>query len=68
MKEISMKTKIIAIILAIIILVGVAITLRTGINFELKYQDAQKVQLFIQKEFEISDVKQITDEVFQIKK
>ncbi len=64
MKNISIKTKIIAILVAIIIIVGMAITLTIGLNFELKYQDTKRMQIYIGKEFEIEDVKQIANEVF----
>ena len=64
MKNINTKTKIIASILTIVIIIGLIITLTIGLNFELKYQKTQKIQLFIGTEFEISDIKQITDEIF----
>ena len=64
MEKISTKSKITAIILIAIVIIGMAIILTSGLNFELKYQNTQKVQLFIEKDFEISDIKQITDEVF----
>ena len=35
-----------------------------GFNFDLKYQDTQRVELYLKTEFNISDIKQITDEVF----
>ena len=63
MKNINTKTKIIAIILTIVIVIGTIITFTIGLNFELKYQKTQKIQLFIGKEFSTSDIKQITDEV-----
>ena len=65
MKNISTKTKIIAVIIAIIIIVGLSITFTKGLNFELRYQETKSVQILIDKEFEISDIKQITDEIFQ---
>ena len=65
MKNISIKTKIIAVIVAIVIIVGMAITLTTGLNFELKYQETQRMQIYIGKEFEIEDIRQITNEVFE---
>ena len=64
MKNISIKTKIIAILVAIIIIVGTYIILTTGLNFELKYQETQRMQIYIGKEFEIEDIRQITNEVF----
>ncbi|MCI8759967.1 MAG: hypothetical protein HFJ34_02400 [Clostridia bacterium] len=63
MKELSKKTKIVSVLIAIIILVGMIILFTKGLNFDLKYQEAQKVQLYLQKEFEIEDIKQITNEV-----
>ena len=35
-----------------------------GFNFDLKYQDTQRVELYLQTQFEISDIKQITNEIF----
>lgn len=64
MKNINTKTKIVASILTIVIVIGIIMTFTVGLNFELKYQNAQKVQLFIGTEFNISDIKQITDEIF----
>lgn len=63
MKELSKKTKIVSALIAIIILVGMIILFTKGLNFDLKYQETQKVQLYLQKEFEIEDIKQITSEV-----
>ena len=64
MKNINTKTKIIACIVAIIIIVGLIITFTFGLNFELKYQQSNKVQVLLGKEFEINDIRQITDEIF----
>lgn len=63
MKEISKKAKIIAFLVAIIIIAGVIVTLTIGLNFDLRYQETKKIQLYLEKEFEISDIKEITDEV-----
>ena len=63
MENISQKTKIIALLLILIVIVGTIITFTTGLNFDLKYQNSNRIELHINKEFEISDVKQITDEV-----
>lgn len=63
MKNMSKKTKITAFILAIIIIVGIAITLTIGLNYDLKYQETQKIQLYIGKEFEIAEIKEITNEI-----
>ena len=64
MKNIKNKTKILIAIIAIIIIVGFAITLTIGLNFELRYQDTKRVELNLGKDFEIADIKAITNEVF----
>ena len=63
MKDISQKTKIVALLIAIIVIVGLIVTLTVGFNFDLRYQETKKIQLYLEKDFEISDIKQITDEV-----
>ena len=63
MKKLNNKTKILILLIVIIIVVGIAITLTKGLNFDLRYEDTKKVELYLQKEFEISDIKQITNEV-----
>lgn len=63
MKEISKKTKILALLIALVMIVGIIVTFTVGFNIELRYQDAKKIQLYLEKEFEIADIKQITDEV-----
>lgn len=62
MKEISKKTKIIALIIAIIILVGIIIIATMGLKFDLINQKAQGIQLYLEKNFEISDMQEITNE------
>ena len=57
------KNIIIGILIAIIIIAGVAITLTIGLNFDLKYQETKQIQLNLGTEFNIDDVKQITNEV-----
>lgn len=63
MKEISKKTKIVAFFIAIIVIVGVIITLTIGFNFDLRYKETKKIQLYLEKDFEISDIQEITNEV-----
>lgn len=63
MKEINKKTKLLAILIPIIIIVGMIITFTIGLNFDLRYQEAKSIQLYIKKQFPITDIKQITDEV-----
>jgi preprotein translocase subunit SecF len=62
MKNISKKTKVLAFLVAIIIIAGIIVTLTIGLNYDLKYQESKKIELYIENEFDISDIKQITDE------
>ena len=58
------NTIILTVLIAIILIVGAIVSATKGLAFELKYQDSQKVELNIGKEFKTEDVKQITNEVF----
>jgi len=60
-----MKNKILYAIIAIIIIVGAVLVYTQGFNFSLKYQNNQKIEIYIGKEFNKQDVKEITDEVFE---
>ena len=62
-KKLSKKTKIIITIIAIIILIGIAITCTIGLNFDLRYRDSKRMELYLEQDFNISDIKQMTDEV-----
>lgn len=62
MKEMSKKTKIIALMVALIILVGIIVTFTMGLNFDLRYQEAKKIQLYLGKSFEITDIQEIAKE------
>ena len=64
MKEITRKQKIAMIILAIIIIAGLAITFTLGFNFDLRMQGTKKIELYLENNFEIADIKNITNEVF----
>ena len=66
--KLSKKTKIIFTIIAIIILIGIAITCTLGLNFDLRYRDSKRMELYLEQEFNISDIKQMTDEVMPGKK
>ena len=66
--KLSKKTKIIITIIAIIILIGIAITCTIGLNFDLRYRDSKRMELYLEQDFNISDIKQMTDEVMPGKK
>ena len=63
MKNMSKKKLIVIILIAIIIIAGITITLTKGLNYDLRYQETKKVELYLGKNFAIADIKQITDEV-----
>ena len=58
------KKIIIGILIAIILIAGIAITLTIGLNFDLNYQETKQIQLNLGTEFDKNDIKGITDEVF----
>lgn len=64
MKKMTKKQKILIAIIALIIIAGIIITATIGLNFDLRYQESKKVELYLEQNFEISDIKAITDEVF----
>ena len=64
MKQISAKSKIVVAIIILVIVIGAAIVGTKGFNFDIRSQASQKVELYLEKSFEISDIKQITNEVF----
>lgn len=66
--KLSKNTKIIITIIAIIILIGIAITCTIGLNFDLRYRDSKRMELYLEQDFNISDIKQMTDEVMPGKK
>lgn len=68
MKEMSKKMKIMALIIALVILVGIIVTFTVGLNFDLRYQEAKKIQLYLGKDFEITDIEAISKEVLSNQK
>lgn len=65
MKEISKKTKIIALFIAIVIIAGTIVMVTMGLKFDLKYQEAKRIQLSIGKNFEMTDIEKIANETLQ---
>lgn len=57
--------KILIILMAIILIIGTVIISTKGLKFELKYQDSKKVEINLGKNFEIKDIKEITNEIFK---
>lgn len=67
MEQIKMKkNKLVQIILiAIVLVVGLIMSLTIGFNKELKYKDHEQIQLYLEKEFNEADIREITNEVFE---
>ncbi len=64
MKQFIKSKQLKIILIAIVIIAGIVMIAIKGFNFDLKYQDTQRVELYVKTEFEISDIREITDEVF----
>lgn len=64
MKQLTKKNKIIYGIILLIIIVGIIIVINKGFNVGLEYRPYQKVEIYLGKEFDKKDIKNITDEVF----
>lgn len=62
MKNITKKQKIVFAIIALIIIVGAVITLTIGLNFDLRYEETKRIELYLGKDFAVSDIKEITNE------
>lgn len=64
MKQFIKSKQLKIIVIALVIIAGIVMIAVKGFNFDLKYQDTQRVKLYLKTEFNISDIRQITDEVF----
>ncbi len=64
MKQLIKSKQLKIVLIVLIIIAGIAMIAVKGFNFDLKYQDTQSVELYLETEFNISDIKQITNEVF----
>lgn len=58
------RNKKIAILVALVIIIGIIVALTAKFNVDLMTKEHAQVQLDLKKEFNISDVKEITKEVF----
>lgn len=65
MKEISDVKKIFYGVSLLIIIIGIIMILTVGFKFSLRYEENTKIELNLGKEFDVTDIKQITDEVFE---
>lgn len=64
MKELTKKCKMAILIALIIIIAGIAVIAIKGFKFDLNYEATKQVEILIEKEFNVSDIKAITDEIF----
>ena len=64
MKQFIKSKQLKIILITLVIIAGIVMIAVKGFNFDLKYQDTQRVELYLKTEFNISDIKQITNEVF----
>ena len=53
MKKMIKKQKVVSIIIAVIIIAGAIVTGIMGLNYDLRYQETKKIELYISKDFEI---------------
>lgn len=58
------STKILIALIAIILVAGAIMIFTKGLAFELRYQQTQKVEINLGKEFKEEDVRTITNEIF----
>ena len=63
MKQFIKSKQLKIILIALVIIAGIVMIAVKGFNFDLKYQDTQRVELYLKTEFNISDIRQITNEV-----
>lgn len=58
------STKILAILIVLILVIGAIVIATKGLAFELKYQNGKQIEINLGKEFEKKDMEEITKEVF----
>ena len=63
MKNIMKNKKIIAVLIALVVLAGIIVAATVGFNFDLKFQKTKKIELYLGKTFEISEIEGIVKEV-----
>jgi len=58
-----MKSKILYIIMLVIIIIGAIITVTKGFEFDIAYRNTKMIEIYLEKEFDLKDIKSITNEV-----
>ena len=64
MKQFIKSKQLKIVLITLVIIAGIVMIAVKGFNFDLKYQDTQRVELYLKTEFNIADIRQITNEVF----
>lgn len=67
MKDISKNKKILYAIIAVIIILGIIITATLKLNFSLVYSDSTRIKIYLGKDYNMEDIKKISEEVFGTK-
>ena len=65
MKQLTAKQKIVGIIIIAIILAGISVICTTGFNLNVMYSNNVRVDAYIGKDYNLSDIKVIADEIFE---
>lgn len=68
MKQLSTKQKVICVSILGIILAGIIVICTVGFNLGFMYSNNKRIDVYIGKNFEIKDIKEITKEVFNNEK
>jgi len=66
-KKTKMKNKILYILIAIIIVAGIVVGCTAKFKFSLAYDDSNRIEVYIGKEYTKNDIKAIAEEVFGTK-
>lgn len=63
MKKISNISRIVILLAIIIVVAGVVMVVIKGYNFSLDYKEHSRIEIYIGKQFETKDIKEITNQV-----
>ena len=54
-----MKNKIIAVVLLLVLIAGIAVIALKGVNYELRFSDSKELDLNVTKQISVNDIKPI---------
>lgn len=55
--------KLIILVLLVVLVAGIVVTVKKGLNYELNYSNEKELDLYVKKEIDINEIKQIAKEV-----